>query len=374
MQYIKNAGVGFFLLVFLGMIPMAYANGVESAPETEKKGFKDIIELSGQFNTSYNYNFNNPTPAANTLRVFDVTHNDFDFNLFDLVIQAQPTDWANFRVDINAGEDVAVVDATKGGVIGADEFGLQQAFVELTAPWGNGLTFKVGHFVTLLGHEVIESASNWNTSRGLHFGFSIPFTHTGLLMTYPWSDNWSTTIGVINGWDVVADNNKGKSVIAQVAGKPADNLTLAVQGIFGPEQAGSDGNMRGIIDFVLDWSPYDNWTLGLNYDLGKEEGVGGNGFANWHGAAIYSHWKPLEKFGWTVRGEYFQDDGSRTTFANLDLFEVTNTLHYYPADGWDLRLELRHDHADSANSIFAKSDGTTRRFQDTVSTEIVYSF
>lgn len=348
---------------------------------SDSTSFWEKTKVTGQFNTTYNYNFNNPPVGAanNTGRVFDTQHNDFNFDLAEIAIETAVNDWSKFRLDLNYGENVAAVDGLKGGVIGADEFGIQQVYAELTAPIGKGLTFKVGHFVTPMGYEVIESAYNFNTSRSILFGFAIPFTHTGITMTYPWSDKFSTMVGVVNGWDLVGDNNKAKTFLGQMVYKPFDTLTLSLQGSFGAEQAAADGNYRGLIDFVGTWIPNDRWTVGLNYDVGKEEGVGGAGLINWHGGAAYVHYKPFEKVAFTVRGELFQDDGSRlglpaAVAANATAIEGTGTVHVYLGDGWETRFEVRHDQLDHARAPAFTTNGTPRKFQDTVSAELVYAF
>lgn len=371
-------------IVALGVVTaLSIGSTVFAEEETGSTSFWGKTKVTGQLNTSYNYNFNNPplgaAPAAgnananNLLRVFDIQSNNFDFNLAELAIENAPTDWAKFRLDLNFGSDVAVVDGLKGGVIGTDEFGVQQAYAELTAKTvGNGLTFKAGHFVTPIGYEVIESAYNLNTSRSILFGFAIPFTHTGLTISYPFNDVFTASIGIVNGWDLVADNNKGKTFLGQFAFKPIDTFSFSIQGTVGPEQGNSDGNMRGLVDVVANWTPNEMWLVGGNFDWGKEEGVGGRGSTNWAGGALYIHYKPFDYFGFTARGEYFSDDGSRTGFTALDYAEGTGTFHFYMTDGWESRLEFRHDQADKA--IYAKSDGSTRKFQDTISAEVVYAF
>ncbi|HSA60285.1 MAG TPA: porin [bacterium] len=358
---------------------MALSSTAFAEEESGSASFWDKTKVTGNFATSYNFNFNNPAcpaagcPGLNTLRVFDTRHNNFDFNLAEIAIENAPADWVKFRLDLNYGEDVAAVDVLKGGVIGVDEFGVQQAYADLTANVGNGITFRAGHFVTPIGYEVIESAYNLNTSRSLLFGFAIPFTHTGVTMTYPFSDKFTGMVGVVNGWDLIGDNNKGKSILAQLVYKPIDTLLLSLQGTFGPEQPGSDGNLRGLVDFVGTWTPNDKWIVGLNFDLGKEEGIGGSGFANWWGGAGYVHWKPLDSFGLTLRGELMQDDGSRLLIGtNGTVGEGTLTAHFYLGDGWETRIEARHDQAD--RGIYLRSNGTTRKFQDTVSAEVVYAF
>lgn len=336
--------------------------------------------LTGTFNSSYTYNFNNPPlGVGNAARVFDVPHNDFQFNRAELEIENAPADWAKFRLDLAFGEDVAAVDGLKGGMIGVDEFGVQQAYAALTAPAGNGVTFTIGHFATIIGAEVIESAYNYNTSRSFLFGFAIPFTHTGLLISYPFNDNVSGTIGVVNGWDLVGDVNKGKTFLGQLAFTPSDVLSFSVQGAFGADAdavtgaVGNDSDWLGLVDFVLTWQPIEEFVLQLNYDWANLQDAGG-GLTDWQGGALIVHYDWNDWFGTTVRGEYFDDDsGFRIAgVPNSELYEGTATAHFYMNDGWEARLEFRHDQSDKA--LFSKADGTTRKYQDTASAEVLYKF
>lgn len=374
--------------IVMGLVGLSLflVGGMSSAQAQEENSlsFWEKTTLTGTFNTSYTYNFNNPTLAVGNFgRVFNVPHNDFQFNRAELEIENAPADWAKFRLDLAFGEDVAGVDGLKGGVIGVDEFGVQQAYAELTANVGNGLTFTMGHFATLIGAEVIESAYNYNTSRSFLFGFAIPFTHTGLLISYPFSDYVSATVGVVNGWDLVGDVNKGKSAIAQLAFTPSDTFSFSVQGMFGPDidtltgAGGNDGTMLGLVDFVLTWQPVEEFVLVLNYDWADAEAhpVGTAGITDWQGAALIAHYDFNEYFGLSVRGEWFDDDaGLKFGAPKGDLYEGTLTSHIYMGDGWETRFEYRHDHSDTA--LFSKTSGAspTRKFQDTLSAEVLYSF
>jgi len=361
-------------LLSLGVLATAQA-------EESSLSWWEKTSLSGNFNTSYNYNFNNPPlGVGNTGRVFDVRHNDFDFNRAELEIENSPADWATFRLDLAFGEDVAAVDGLKGGVIGVDEFGVQQAYVALTAPVGNGLTFTIGHFATLIGSEVIESAYNYNTSRSFLFGFAIPFTHTGFYMTYPFNDWFAASFGVVNGWDTVTDLNKGKTALWQLAFTPSETLSFSLQGTFGPDAdasvgvAANDSDMLALVDFVLNWQPVEQFVLNLNFDWANQQDFGSK-TADWWGAALIAHYDfSNEWFGLTFRGEMF-DDNAGFRFGggtNHNLFEGTLTGHFYMNDGFEGRLEFRHDHSDRA--FFTKANGTTRKFQDTFSAEVLYKF
>jgi len=93
---------------------------------------------------------------------------------------------------------------------------LQQAYLTAVVPVGNGLTADVGKFVTHMGYEVIESKDNWNYSRSLLFAWAIPYFRTGLRLTYPFTDNLSVAVHVVNGWNSLVDNNARKSLGLQM--------------------------------------------------------------------------------------------------------------------------------------------------------------
>lgn len=384
MRHLRRNGLSF--LAFLGVVAFslgAYANGT---PPPEEKP-KLLPEITGTVDVTYNYNFNRPPKAdtngngagdtaANPLRAFDTDPNSFSLNLVELGISGNPVEWLTYRFDLDAGRDTRIFQAF--GFNDGDNFELQQGYLYLTAPIGNGLSFKVGKYVTLHGAEVIESAANNNTSRSLLFTWAIPFTHTGVLMDYTFNDYWGVTFGVVNGWDNVLDNNNGKTFHSNIAINPVpDKLSLWVGGTFGPEQDNSDGNLRFLVDAGLIWKAREDLSFTLNYDLGKEEGIGGTGFPNWWGVAAYAHWRATDLFGLTFRGEYFDEDlaggvGVRTASVADKTWETTLTSHFYLTEGLDLRGEWRTDKADG--TAFAKHDGTATNWQHTVLTELVYAF
>ena len=61
--------------------------------------------------------------------------------------------------------------------------GAKQAYVDLRAPLGNGVEFKVGVWDTILGYEVFETPLNPNFTKS--YGYTIePATFTGVQGTY----------------------------------------------------------------------------------------------------------------------------------------------------------------------------------------------
>jgi hypothetical protein len=56
---------------------------------------------------------------------------------------------------------------------------------------------------------------------------------------YPLGRRWSTQVHLLNGWQVIADNNRGKSLGCQFA-YAAGKFSPSFNGIVGPEQPDND--------------------------------------------------------------------------------------------------------------------------------------
>lgn len=337
------------------------------------------VKVSGSLDVTAMYNFNEPNGGTNTLRVFDRFSQSFTPNLAELVFEKPVSEESRtgFRIDLDYGDDAEVFGSAGLGST-TDEIDLQQAYAEVLAPWGNGLDFKFGKFVTTAGSEVIESKDNWNTSRSFLFGYAIPFTHTGFRAEYKWNDWLSTIGGVNNGWDVVDDTNKGKTSEVMVKITPAENVFVASGFHFGPEQAGDTHDTRYLFDNVVTWNPTDKLKLMANYDFGYEddgvregtEVINGEN-ASWQGVAGYARYQFKDWWAWAARAEFFKDaDGARTaTIQNLWELTLTNEFVIYK----DLigRLEYRYDK--SNESVYTIDKGTSND-QSTISWEMIYAF
>ena len=357
------------------------------------------IQMSGYVDSSFGYSFNEPSSATattNRARVFDTQANGFTLQAAELVLEKPLSNETpiGFRTDLFFGDDAELIHSTGLGNVSPavgenpQAFDLQQAYVTARAPIGEGLDFKVGKFVTLLGAEVIESPANWNFSRSFLFGYAIPFTHTGALVSYPLlGELGSTTVGVVNGWDIVDDNNQGKSLIGNLTLTPMQGVTLAFNGITGPERAADNKNDRTVFDSVVTYQPIEPLTLMANYDYGHESSMtqgapGTPGFdtANWQGLALYAKYDLTPTWSLAGRWEWFDDSdnvrlglSSANGVANddIDYYEWTLTSQWQLYSHLIGRLEYRHDKADEA--VFLRHDGFTH-YQDTVAGELIYHF
>jgi hypothetical protein len=333
------------------------AAGAEEAPAPARAWYEEIT-VNAFASASYSYNFNRPPGQTNAYRVFDFDDNSFKVDVVELVAQhaaSRPRE-AGFRADLAFGGSIPGVTASRGlfrdPVTGeAQDVDLQQAFVTYVVPAGPGLRVDAGKFVTPTGAEVIEGYDGWNdnATRSFLFGFAIPFAHTGVRASYTFSPEVSAMAMLVNGWDNATDNNRAKTVGAQVGVTPTPELTVLLTGIAGAEGDGNNGDTRRLGDLVASYKVSPRLTLVLNGDLGSEEGLfqpASTRSAQWSGLAAYARVQASDRFALIARGETFDDrDGVRTGLAQT-LRELTLTLEHNIAPHVVLRGDLRFDHSD----------------------------
>ena len=356
--------------------------------------------------------------AAPFLRTFENEKNSFLLNQADLHFERQADNVPGFVADINFGKTAdTVAHAThySGSPTnlgnGTDFFDPTQFYLTYTIPAGSGIKLKAGRFVTLAGEEVIKAYNNinFNVTNSILFGYAIPFTHTGIMASYAFNDMVGVDVGLVNGWDDVADNNDGKTLHSGISITPDPMLSFYISQTYGAEQPSNGQSKRYLSTLVMTVKPTDQLTFIVDYDYGNESniqmvssptgytpgtasvvnsnnntlGPGGSsvhipGNADWQGVAGYIVFAPTEDWQFALRGEVFDDpDGVRTLVQQAGFgpgatyWEFTPTVVYKIADGLLWRNEYRHDQSDKAVFPHQNSYNTG---QDTLATELVYTY
>jgi hypothetical protein len=312
------------------------------------------IDVHGYVDTAYSYLSGMGVFTSGVAdRVFDTEPNSFNVHQASLTVDYQPKEGFGGLVNLTAGRDARII-ASLGE--STSNFDVTQAF----AQYAHGpVTIIAGKFVTLAGTEVINSTQDTNYSRSILFGYAIPFTHTGVRLTYAASDQVSLIVGVNNGWDQLQDANKQKTGELGVSFTPNKMFSLAVQGYSGVEQlsggtfigAGTHG-VRSLVDAVGTYNATSQLTLILNIDWGQQENVtslvnGAPVTAKWDGAAAYANYQVSDQWRLSVRAEYFDDKDGYRTGVIQKWKEATLTLAYLPTKFIEIRGEVRGDKSDS---------------------------
>jgi len=319
------------------------------------------FQISGAVLSSYTQNFNNPSTNNNQLRIFDTAANSFMANLAQIVFErpavaGSATDRVGFRARLNFGTDARFSRARTNFQPGTDnnELDVQEMYGEYIAPIGNGLKIQFGKINTLIGYEVINAWENPNFSRTMMFGLSQAFTETGVRFTYPFNSMVTATVGLINGWDNLEDNNRGKTVTWLLAVTPHEKFGVNFFGSYGAEQ--SNGNAaagvatvgacqngktgcdptakRLVAGAIITIKPIDSTTLILEPYYGNESNASttsGHGNARWNGFVAYlihdlNDQEQPHAFSLRARGEIWEDaGGSRACAGGVNFNGGTNT-------------------------------------------------
>jgi hypothetical protein len=362
------------------------------------------IKLSGFVDIGYTKNFNDPRngPLTNPGRMFDTTSNGFLFNMGEVMLEkvASADSPGGFRMKLGVGKDAGFLASTENLGTSA-QFDIVEGYVEYLAPVGNGIDFKAGKMATLAGYEVIESKDNWSYSRSLLFTWAIPLTHTGVRATYAFVDQVSLTLGYVNGWNMISDNNNGKTFEGQLNLNPTSWFNAIVNSYYGPELGtGNTTNTSGAQRYVVDicaTATVSTWKFGLNYDSGHDDQAAAGAPDSWSGIAGYVKDQVVRWYAPSLRVEQFRDSkGAVTAFvpsvngapANtgftignqgavpagaIKLWEVTFSNEFKINDNLLFRAEYRHDQADKR--VFQEgNDVQGKKGQDTIGLEAIFMF
>ncbi|MHB9012323.1 MAG: porin [Ignavibacteriaceae bacterium] len=351
--------LGLFLLIFVPSI-QAQTKDTTSNP----------LQISGMFDLYYSKNFNNPASHINDFRNFDIYENQFDINLAKVTFQklASPV---GFRIDLAFGHAMDIVNSDAS--LGTEKSlrNIEQAYLTAVIPVGNGLTINAGKMVTHMGGEVIESASNINYSRSLLFAYAISYFHVGACASYPFSNQFTATVYIYNGWNNIVDNNKDKTLGAEIVWTPSSTFTFIQNWIGGPEEPNGT-KKRHVFDTILNYQATDALFVTLNADYGQEA-LDPTGYAIWKGAAFTGKYTLTSVSALGARGEYYYDQSGFTTGTAQALKEITLTYEYKFANSLITRLEFRRDWSDQ--NTFEDANGMiTKNNQSTILVGSIYTF
>ena len=440
---IKNITAILGVLAAVASLSLADSAPEASAQDTKKMVQNNFVEtaqkgikLSGYVDAGYSYNFSGASANGSVVnsRVQSDSAQSGDFNLYavklalEKAMTSENKAQAGFRVDVMIGEDAKYLanpanpqPTATGTQYNASQDSnylfLEQAYVQLRAPVGNGWDFKVGKFASILGYEVMERPANMNITYGLLYN-QFPFWYTGVLSSYKFDEYLDGKLGVANGAN--SDNNTttsgGSDGVALLAAlnvtNPGGNANWSNNFEYStasenstanstnqnalPSNVGSTPTAGGAWTIIYNswgnWAPkFANDKLLLAFDivLGNTAGanqVGGPQNTTWYGASAYAKYQFNDWFSLMSRGEYFGGDnlnkinnttGNANPDAGLSWWEYTITAGFNVIDNVLIRAEYRLDWGDNisgtntgANAGQLNSSGPAHY----AGAEVVYSF
>ena len=336
----------------------------EPAPERASPALN--VTPIGYVEAHYAYNLNRPSNGITNYRGFDNRHDTFTLANVALGVNAEYGP-VTVRVILQYGSTPSTYylsEPSLAGTGGANATSselwkyVQEANVAWKAPVGRGLLLQLGLVPSPIGLEVFAVKDNWNYSRSNLF-FGLPFYHAGLRATYEWTNELSSTVSVFNGWNSVVDDNEEKSVQTNVTYRlPKKVFLQAVYfgGVERPARSRPEGPYwRHHFDLSGQWDATTWMSFAAQADYGFEPNRIGT--SRWIAGALYARVKPFERVYVALRGDRFHEhlatDGRGRSSTPIFwggvewVSSVTATLDLRPHDHVSMRLEYRHDVADS---------------------------
>lgn len=271
---------------------------------------------------------------------------------------------------------------------------LPQAYLEVFAPFGNGLKAKIGHFYTIIGNEVVTAPDNFFYSHAYTMQFGEPFTHTGVLMSYPITENWSLSAGgvtgsVTAGWDGGFNQGLGAwSFLGGLNWVSDDKGSSAALTATSGEISEQDHNNWSMYSLVLKHDFLDDLHYTFQHDHGwASKVVNGTQDAEWYGINNYLVYDINDELGVGLRAEWFRDDDGFRVFSPArtlgplpasSYYEFTAGLNWKPLSWVMVRPNVRYDWTDKAQAF--NNGGAdvnyagNRKDQFIFSTDVVITF
>ena len=208
---------------------------------------------------------------------------------------------------------------------------------------GDNFNVKIGKFFTIIGYEVVAATGNFFYSHSYTMYNSEPFTHTGVLTEYAFSDNITLFNGWVMGWDSGFRDN-GDAYLGGAAVKLTDNTDLITSIIFGNFGAsGTDSSESGfMVSNILTTALSDKWNYVLWVDVLDTEGTGRAVERRSFDLNQYLLYTINDKLIWGNRIEWYNQRGIFSP-NTTDIYAFTTGLNYRFGSNMLFRPELRWD-------------------------------
>ncbi|MBV7528504.1 porin [Chitinophaga sp. sic0106] len=314
------------------------------------------FKLSGSADVYYKYNLNGNNTDNKTS--FTNSHNSFELGMVSLKAE-HSFKKGSIVADLGFGRRAG--EFSYNDVPGSAN-GLSMAIKQLYVSYQvtDKIKLSLGSYATHVGYELVDAYLNRNYSMSYMFSYG-PFFNTGVKADIALSSSLSAMVGVFNPTDLKSVSlNSHKYIGAQLGWAPAETpVKLYLNYLEGKDTSGIQNHQ---VDVVATYQVTEKFGLGYNgtYSTYLDTKIKGeaNASANWWGSALYINADFTDKFGLTIRGEYFSDKDALKVYAaspeggNI----VAGTLSFnYKIGNLTLIPEFRLDK--SSVDLFSKKDG-----------------
>jgi len=279
------------------------------------------VEWDGFVDGYYAYDFNEPANSDRNYTTSPARHNEFNINLAHIGATYQD-EGVRGRLALQVGTSVEAnyfSDPVRGEFSNSNMVKhLQEAYAG--AQISENTWVDVGIFFSHIGLESFVSRDNMTYTRSLVADFS-PFYQAGVRLQHKFSSKLSGELLVLNGWQIVTDENSDKALGAKLTYKFSDQTS-----IFYSNFVGREAEFRHFHNVVLQTELSSKWSLAAQVDVGFQKKASGDGDSNWYGGVLISSYALTDKLKLSNRFEFYSDEDQ--VIVNTGLpggFEVWST-------------------------------------------------
>lgn len=305
--------------------------------------------------------------ATGGISLGDPKGNVFEFFVDEIELDIAKSFGENIRLraDLDFG-NLGVGSPVNNGAWGTGSFNVEQGYVTLNIPVGNGMEFLLGRFNAPIGFEAVDRNDNDTFSHSSIYQYGIrPRNLTGMKFYYAFSDMIDWHIYIVNNLRDAIDGDRSNipsfgTRVGFTWGEEGKQSTVGISGAAGPDirddSKWGDWSYLADVDFNI-WAS-DSFAIGgegiFRIDDTPKNTLKGKyigGILNlhyvfndvWDGTLKYAYL--LDKRG----GANYGNNGVATTVAGHKTVDQ-NQIHqiglagqYHITDGAKMQLEYRLD-------------------------------
>jgi Putative beta-barrel porin-2, OmpL-like. bbp2 len=285
------------------------------------------VSFGGFVDSYYAYDFGRPVNFDRPFTTQAERHDEFNVNL--VYVEAKVSGpRVRGRLALQAGTSVQsnyAGEPTIGTVSGPSLSRFIQEAVAgyqiMPSLWVDG-----GIFLSHIGMENFTSRDNLTYTRSLSSDYT-PFYQSGVKLTWQATPKLTALVTVVNGWQVISENNHDKAVGARLDYARSPSTTFSYYNFIGNEVSSSRLRVFNGVGFKSGLTPA--FTLQGNFDYGTQQRAL-TGCDSWFSVGLIGKLQVTPVVGVSGRVERYQDpnqvivvtgspDGFKATTSSLGL-------------------------------------------------------
>lgn len=297
----RNSVCAFLLLLLCSVTTIAQVINTATMDTVETTTIGHV-GIGGYVDSYYGYNFNKPTDGVNPYFVSSARHNELTINLAYVDIRyrskymrARFVPGFGTYMDANYSNEPGslknMVEANVGVLISEKKKIWLDAGV-LGSPYTNESAISKDHLM-------------YTRSFAPEY---VPYYITGVKVSVPLSQKVNAYFYVINGWQVIQDNNTGKSLGTQLEFRPSKTMLFNWDTYIGDERSATNPGFRTryFSDVYWIYNSGKRWMATSCFYAGVQE-RDGTSSATWWQINFIGRYAFTEDISLSARIEHFSD-------------------------------------------------------------------